>query len=187
MKKTNLDRLLQRYITGQVTEQEKIRIEAWLDVKKTQEGKDMVLDEKDEEKLFRRITAKIDNAEDIKAFRPGRGSVRTLFSARWFRVAAMLLVIAVSTYTVWLIVSRNAVHEASTEANTEKVILEDGTIVWLRENSRLTYDNRDGHLRQATLIGEGLFEVAKDPFRPFTIACSGVTIKVIGTSFNLKT
>jgi transmembrane sensor len=185
MKKTNLDRLLQRYIAGQVTEQEKKKIEAWLDVKKTDEGSDLVLDEQDEERLFRKITAGIDNVEEIKSFRPGKAKVRALFSARWLQVAATLLVLVAASYTVWLIASRSTVHETITKDTTEKVILEDGTIVWLEERSRLTYVN-NGEAREATLAGEGLFEVAKDPSKPFTVLCGEVSVKVLGTSFHLK-
>ena len=185
MKKTNLVRLMQRYITGQVTEQEKLKIEAWLDVKKTEDGAGMVLDEEDEERLFRKITASIDNVEEIKSFQPKESRIRSLFSYRWFQVAATLLILVLASYSVWWIAVRDNVHEILTYDNTEKVILEDGTIVWLREQSRLTYVNNSG-VRKATLEGEGLFEVAKDPARPFTVSCHGVTVKVFGTSFNLK-
>lgn len=185
MKKTNLDRLLQRYIAGQVTAEEKKKIEAWLDVKKTDEGSDMVLDERDEERLFQKITANIDNVEEIKAFTPGEGRVATIFSRRWLQVAASLALLVAVSYVVWMIAMRNTVHETITQNNTEKVILGDGTIVWLQERSRLTYVNK-GDTRQATLVGEGLFEVAKDASRPFIISCGGVQVTVVGTSFHLK-
>jgi transmembrane sensor len=185
MKKTNLDRLLQRYIAGQVTEQEKKKIEAWLDVKKTDEGSDMVLNEQDEEKLFRKITTNIDNVEEIKAFRPGAGKARALFSSRWLQIAATLLILMAASYAVWLIAGRDTVYETITHANAKKAILKDGTIVWLEEESRLTYIN-NGAIRQATLEGEGLFEVAKDPSRPFVISCGAVNLRVVGTSFHLR-
>lgn len=184
MKKTNLDRLLQRYVTGQVTEQEKKKIEAWLDVKKTDEGSDMTLDEADEERLFRKITASIDNVEEIKSFRPGQDKSRSLFSNRWFRIAATLLILVAAAYTVWFIAGRDAVHETITQDTMEKVILDDGTIVWLEGQSRLTYVN-NGDVRQATFEGEALFEVAKDPSRPFAISCGEVSVTVVGTSFHL--
>lgn len=185
MKTTNLEHLMQRYITGEVTEQEKIKIEAWLDVKKTEEGTDMVLDAVDEERLFRKITASIDNVEEIKTFRPGHGRVRALFSNRWFRAAATLLILAAASYSIWTVAVKDAVHETVALHDPKKVILEDGTIVWLQEQSQLTYVNSD-RMRRATLSGEALFEVAADPGRPFTISCGEVTVRVVGTSFNLK-
>lgn len=184
MKKTNLDSLLHRYITGQVTEQEKIKIEAWLDIKKTDEGTDLVLDEADEERLFRKITSNITHVEEIKAFRPGDEQRRSLFSNRWLQVAAAVTLVAAS-FSIWLMVAKDAIQHITTGDKMEKVILEDGTLVWLREQSQLTYVNQ-GAARNATLAGEAFFEVAKDPARPFTVLCGGAVIKVVGTSFNLK-
>lgn len=187
MKKSNLDRLLQRYLTGQISEQERIKLEAWLDVKKTDEGTNFVLDEADEEKLFQKITSNIDNVEDVISFRPGHQEDKKIFSMRWIRIAATILLLAAGSYTTWFIATRQEIHETIARADIEKVILEDGTIVWLKRESRLTYFEEKGGIRQASLVGEGLFEVAKDPERPFIISCGTVTVKVVGTSFNLKT
>jgi transmembrane sensor len=184
MKKTNLDSLLHRYITGQVTEQEKIKIEAWLDIKKTDEGTDLVLDEADEERLFRKITSNITHVEEIKAFRPVH-ETRSVFSNRWLQVAAAVLIMVAASFSIWLMIANDTVQHITTGDKMEKVILEDGTLVWLREQSQLTYVNQ-GAARNATLAGEAFFEVAKDPARPFTVLCGGAVIKVVGTSFNLK-
>lgn len=185
MKKTNLDSLLHRYITGQVTEQEKIKIEAWLDIKKTDEGTDLVLDEADEERLFRKITSKITRVEDIQAFQPRHGAMRSLFSNRWLQIAAAVLILVVASFSLWLLVAEDTIHHITTGDKMEKVILEDGTLVWLRKQSQLTYVNK-GAARNATLAGEAFFEVAKDPARPFTVLCGKAIVKVVGTSFNLK-
>lgn len=189
MKKSNLDHLLQRYLTGQISEQERVKLEAWLDVKKTDEGTRFVLDEADEEKLFRKITSKLDNVADVISFRPGQQQQedKKIFSMRWIRIAAAILFLVAGSYTVWVIATRQEIYETIAQADIEKVILEDGTIVWLKRESKLTYFEEKGGGRQASLVGEGLFEVAKDPERPFTISCGAVTVKVVGTSFNLKT
>jgi transmembrane sensor len=185
MRKTRLDDLLYRYLNGQVTPEEKAKIEAWLDVKKTDEGADLVLDEHDEEKLFRKITSSIDSIEEIKRFRPEGQNSRRLFSNRWLQVAASLLFLVVASWTVWLIAAKVTVHETITHNAMRKVILQDSTIVWLEKESRLTFVNNDDR-RLATLEGEALFEVAKEPSRPFAISCGDLTVKVVGTSFHLK-
>lgn len=187
MKKTNLDKLLERYITGQVTDQEKMKIEAWLDVKKTEEGTDLVLDEAGEEELFRKITANVDNADEIRSFRPRDDDQRAFFRTTWFRVAASLLLLIASSYTIWFLAFREESPQVFVAAaGMEKVILRDGTIVWLHEGSRFTFAGSGEGKRTATLRGEGLFEVAKDPSRPFIISCGDASVKVVGTSFNLK-
>lgn len=175
---------MQRYVSGQVSEQEKKKIEAWLDIKKTEEGADLILSPEDEERLFRTITANIDNVDEIRSFRP-RGNARSLFSNRWFQVAATVIILAMTSFTVWFFASRTSDIETIMAYKAEKTILDDGSIVWLQKSSRLTYSNY-GDTRKATFTGEGLFEVTKDPERPFTISCGKVKVQVVGTSFNLK-
>lgn len=172
---------MQRYITGQVTEREKRKIEAWLDVKKTRDGSDLVLSEEDEEKLFRKITANIDNEDQIRSFRPAS---HNMLSNRWWQLAASILVVALSSYFIWHMGDKNAIHETVTYDAPGKAILDDGTIVWLESNSRLVYAENNG-LRHVTLAGAALFEVAKDPAHPFIISCGDAKVTVVGTSFYL--
>lgn len=172
---------------GRVTEQEKKKIEAWLDVKKTEEGTDLVLDEADEERLFRKITANTDNVGEIQSFRPGVSENRTFFKNTWFRVAATVLLLTAVSYTLWLVTVKDDSPMAFLATNNiEREILSDGSIVWLHKNSELTFRQSANGQRIATLKGEGLFEVAKDPSRPFIILCGDASVRVLGTSFNLK-
>lgn len=66
--------------------------------------------------------------------------------------------------------------------------LPDGTHVFLNSDSKLSFDERfeNGDTRPVVLEGEAYFDVAKDKARPFTITTHSVTIKVVGTSFNIK-
>src|SRR5258708_16788348 len=68
-----------------------------------------------------------------------------------------------------------------------KVQLPDGTQVWLNSDSRLTYDqNFPGESREVQLTGEAYFDVAKDKNHPFIIHTSIIDIKVLGTTFNVR-
>src|SRR5687767_12091879 len=138
MKKTNLVDLMQRYITGQVTDQEKRKIEAWLDIKKTDEGQDFLLSPEDEERLFRKITSNIENEDTIKTFRP-YGGTRKLFSNRWLQVAASLMILVMASYIVWHFATRTSPQQTFSASRSEKTILDDGSIVWLQKASHLTY------------------------------------------------
>ncbi|WP_059025856.1 FecR family protein [Gabonibacter massiliensis] len=68
-----------------------------------------------------------------------------------------------------------------------QVTLSDGTNVWLNARSRLIYPvGFVGETRSVRLEGEGYFEVRRDEKHPFIAEINGMTIKVLGTSFNLK-
>lgn len=69
-----------------------------------------------------------------------------------------------------------------------KVILEDGTKVWLNAASSISYPNRfDAQERRVELIGEAYFEVSKDKNKPFIVVSGGQQVTVLGTEFNINT
>jgi transmembrane sensor len=84
-----------------------------------------------------------------------------------------------SPKAVWEVITRNG-----TKTN---LLLPDGSTVWLNAGSRLTYDSLYGNvLREVTLSGEAFFEVVKNPKKPFIIHTGKINIKVLGTTFNVK-
>ncbi len=84
--------------------------------------------------------------------------------------------------------ARYAVVEASSGEKIVKVLLSDGSIVWLKPNSVLEYPKvfRPEGERMLTLRGEALFEVEKNPRQPFIVRAGELTATVLGTSFNIK-
>ncbi|MCF6241061.1 MAG: FecR family protein [Bacteroidales bacterium] len=72
--------------------------------------------------------------------------------------------------------------------NIKTVLLPDGSIVDLNLNSQLTYpENFTNTERTVELKGEAFFTIAKNPNKPFIIETLGKEIKVLVTSFNIKT
>ena len=68
-----------------------------------------------------------------------------------------------------------------------QITLNDGTRVWLNSNSILKYPSGFGNgYRKIILDGEAYLEVSKDPAHPFFVETSSVTLRVLGTSFNVK-
>lgn len=92
--------------------------------------------------------------------------------------------------------SRNGAASPSLAYNTVatprgrqfRVLLPDGTAVWLNAASSLRYPVAfpEGE-RNVTVTGEAYFEVAADARKPFTVKTeNGTVIKVLGTSFNVN-
>ncbi|MBC7889752.1 MAG: FecR domain-containing protein [Ferruginibacter sp.] len=68
-----------------------------------------------------------------------------------------------------------------------KVQLPDGSQVLLNANSTITYKNDFlGDIREVSLSGEAFFDVVKDKSKPFVIHTGSIDIKVLGTSFNVR-
>lgn len=65
--------------------------------------------------------------------------------------------------------------------------LSDGSKVWLGPESRLEFTTLLGtDERRVTFSGEGYFDVAHEPERPFVVETQGQRITVLGTKFNVE-
>ena len=68
-----------------------------------------------------------------------------------------------------------------------KIILPDGSQVWLNSDSKLSYGARfNDTIREVSLEGEAYFDVIKDQKRPFVVMTNALNIRVLGTAFNIK-
>ncbi|MDR1279863.1 MAG: FecR domain-containing protein [Opitutaceae bacterium] len=68
----------------------------------------------------------------------------------------------------------------------EQHALPDGSLVELREGSRITPAFSPNERRVHLLAGEAYFTVAKDPARPFVVEVDGVSVQAVGTIFNVR-
>jgi len=186
MQKSDFDQLMERYVTGQVSEQERKKIEAWLDVMKTEDNTDLELSDEDEARIFQKLTSNQTTVEEVVALRPKR----KVPLDRWMlRIAASLVIVSLVSYTVWYFTaSPENQLEVVSKNGIEKIILNDGSLVWMHSESKVMYyEKQNDGARYATFEGEALFEVVKDANHPFIVQCGDVKVKVLGTSFSIKT
>jgi transmembrane sensor len=67
------------------------------------------------------------------------------------------------------------------------VAMSDGTKIWLNAGSKITYQHSyNQQNRNIYLEGEAYFTVARNRILPFYVHSSGISIKALGTSFNVK-
>ncbi len=65
--------------------------------------------------------------------------------------------------------------------------LADGTKVWLNAGSRLVYPSKFvDKTREVYLVGEAFFHVTKNEALPFVVKTSNLSVKVLGTQFNIS-
>ncbi|MDR1415067.1 MAG: FecR family protein [Odoribacteraceae bacterium] len=68
-----------------------------------------------------------------------------------------------------------------------ELLLSDGTRVWLNSGSRVRFPVRfTGDTREVEMDGEVCFDVAKDGGRPFVVRAGEVSLRVLGTLFNVE-
>lgn len=115
------------------------------------------------------------------------------------RTIAWVSSIAASVLLGWFIFSSFPAGDAQKKENVaqntvstkrgskSKIQLPDGTQVWLNADSKITYnENFQGALREVQLTGEAFFDVVRDEKRPFVIHTNAIDVKVLGTSFNVR-
>lgn len=115
-------------------------------------------------------------------------------SSQWIKVAAILLfsvLLSLAYYTVSYEKEpdNSVVYKEKIAEPGEKVqfILSDGTQVHLNSGSRLEYPSTfDATTREVRLEGQAYFDVVHDDSHPFLVHTEEITIKVLGTSFDIR-
>ncbi|NIG55781.1 FecR family protein [Chitinophaga sp. Cy-1792] len=72
---------------------------------------------------------------------------------------------------------------ATKPGSRTSVVLEDGTKVWLNADSKIEAVKGK---REVTLTGEAYFDVMSDANNPFIVHVSGVDVRVLGTTLNIR-
>lgn len=73
------------------------------------------------------------------------------------------------------------------KAGQYKIVLADGTKVWLNAASSLKYPSEfNGAERKVELVGEGYFEVTPDANKPFRVVNRNQLVEVLGTAFDIN-
>ncbi|MEJ5145101.1 FecR family protein [Sphingobacterium sp. MYb388] len=104
---------------------------------------------------------------------------------------ATILIIVAGFFTWKHMVTEQPVNMilVSTASNEIKSIkLSDGSTLVINNNSSLRYPEKlDKNLRKVELLhGEAIFNIAKDPERPFQVSVDDSQIEVLGTIFNIN-
>ncbi len=75
----------------------------------------------------------------------------------------------------------------TSDGQKKEIGLPDGTKVWVNSGTSLKYSSDFGQVsREISLQGEAYFDVKRDTSKMFIVRAENITIKVLGTSFNVK-
>lgn len=111
---------------------------------------------------------------------------------KWGSVAAAVVAGMVCFAAWWAVPEQDGENRnLLTEENREKPALvktlEDGSVVYLAQESTLRYPEHFAEdKREVNLQGEAFFDVAKKPEQTFMIETERVRVEVLGTAFNVR-
>lgn len=113
---------------------------------------------------------------------------------RWPTVtAAAAAVLLVLTVVIDLQLSVQSTPSAGNEivyltkaGEHRSVLLDDGSTLFLNGQSRVKVSMNAARRELNLLEGEALFEVRKDPNRPFVVLVQGINVTAVGTEFNVN-
>ncbi|TBO43683.1 FecR family protein [Pedobacter kyonggii] len=177
--------LLQKYLNKQASPQEQKKVEAWY-AKLNQENIELAADRKvaiGEQMLVHLQAAMRQNPKHGKVFK----------LQPFIRIAAAVLIIITLGIGIWKLNTpmklENQVTVVTGSTERKNITLSDGSVVLLSPSSKLCYPKAfASNNRQIALTeGEAFFEIAHQEKRPFMVhTASGVDIRVLGTSFKVK-
>jgi len=206
MGKSRFIELMAKSIGKTATEKELAELEVFLDrfpeyrkmqkvtdaLKSDLKQPDPVAKQKDLNEGIEKLWYKIKNSGEVPLALE-KNNIRTLTYWRW--VAAAVLILTISSVFFYtrrqLPVNQLAKvvirHIYVPFGKTTEIVLPDGTKVKLNAGSTFSYpETFSKATREVNLEGEGFFEVTKNAKKPFLVHTNTITVKVLGTVFNVK-
>jgi len=192
--------LLVKHLLGETGPEENARVEAWLaahpanrhyyehfqliwresrQLEDNFEGTD-----EQEEAAWQKFRQRIRRPAHLQVIKPS--PKRTI--PAWTRIAAILLLVASVTAVIYLINTNTSIPEKLVASTTSTITdtLPDGSFITLNKKSKIKYPAKFKKERTVQLQGEAFFAIAPDKEKPFRVFTNGVTITVLGTSFNIR-
>jgi len=111
------------------------------------------------------------------------GAPRKKKTLGWTMAAGVALVAIASS---WWALQPTGQIVAADRAERREIMLNDGSIVKLEPETRLRVSLDDRERRITLERGRALFQVAKDPARPFLVEVDNTLVRAVGTAFGVE-
>ncbi|MGL4994496.1 MAG: FecR family protein [Bacteroidales bacterium] len=186
--------IIRKYLNHKANEEELAKLKCWLNESS-----------KNREELIRLknsyVLSLIDDSEErlsdddkdnmVNGVPKVYSLLKMTIGSRWIQYAAVaLIVISFQSLLRWKseLNYEPQYQEISVgPGESARVVLSDGSIVWLNSNSELKYpDHFNSRSRKVALSGEAFFEVKRDTKHPFIVNAGEISVRVLGTEFNVQ-
>ena len=138
-----------------------------------------------------KIHQKIDKRRDYQKVRNLNGS-KYFISNKILKIAAIFFIVFLSGVITSYYILKNSSDSSicyieAPLGSRVSAGLPDGSQVWLNAGSKLEYNtNYNRNNREVHLTGEGFFKVKTNPNKPFIVKTREISVKAVGTAFNVK-
>ena len=179
--------LLNKYIAGDATPEEKEEVARWLDADKKNMKEFLALRKLYDISIWQQEQTPV--AKDNLSLARKRWTLQSI-TIELTKVAAIFILSLMIAYS--FLINKDETEAASMQTifvppgQRAELTLTDGTKVWLNAKTTFTFPNKfTANSRNVTLDGEGYFNVTKDAEKPFIVKTKKYNIKVLGTEFNV--
>lgn len=192
--------LLVKYLANETDNEETLKVENWIqasDENKKQFEQFLLIWEQslqlttpaavNVDDAWQRMQQHIAQSENAKMVVPVKSFIQS-----WLRIAAAVLIVVCAGWFGYVLFTKNSPVQIATVivSSADKVVtdtLPDGSVITINKNSSLSYPSKfNGNRREITLNGEAFFKVTPNKEKPFIIHVNDVAVRVVGTSFNIK-
>jgi len=194
------DSLLAKYLDGSTTESESIAVESWLaesseNRKEFDDFKNIWFKSQgtefdpevsfDKGAAFKKVLSRIENDSEIETSIQKPTKTFTLYT--FFARVAAVLVIGIASYFVYQNFWSTGKELLVTATNESmEIVMPDSSVINLDSRSEIKYAENFKENRKISLTGEAFFEVKKQNNESFVVLANDIEVKVLGTSFYVR-
>ncbi len=181
-----MEKLLLKYIDGECTEEEKVKVAAWLDADPKHMKEYLALRKLNDISIWQTDSS-------IAVYKKKKGCGLKLNKATMFELLKIAAIFVIAFIAVRFFAPGDGFKDELVmqtlhvpAGQRAELTLQDGTKVWLNAKTTLTFPTQfSDEVREVKLDGEGFFEVARNEHTPFIVNAQQYDVKVLGTKFNL--
>ena len=189
MEKNNIVRIIGTYLSGRFSPETEEKVQKWIIKDKDTEEK-----EKASLEYWDQLETKTDPDTKLALNRVNRKIgyrkiVPRPFYQKRMRIAAALipLLIITGSYLYYTSTKDKWIEISVAYGDKKHFLLPDSSEIWLNAGTVIKYPEKFPKAQRLVhLDGEAYFSVRKDATKPFVVETSQLSVKVLGTQFNVK-
>lgn len=194
MEKDILQKLIEKYLKGNCTPEEVAAIHEWYNSFEEEQDPVDFISSQQQQELKERLLTNIKRNVATGNVRSREINSRKNISRTLIYMLSGVAAMVILTIGVFFYIQKTSssldlgdVHVVNMTKTIQKLVLSDGSIIWLNPKSKVIYpQNFTSTQREIKMQGEAFFEVTPDPRRPFIIYSANVITRVWGTSFRIR-